>query len=427
MSSIINSTELIALNTTKHNSNNTNASTPPPKSVPSPDPHYRSQATIIIQVTLLATLGLVIVLGNLASIATFLKTQSLRRRCHYLVISLSFADLLVGGNTFMTMYFFLTGPQFNIFIVSLEFIDTFTGTTSILTLAVIATERFYAIYFPFRHRMLRFKFYMACTAFPWLSAVAVASLYLISYFGGNLNVYVVYTYAACLYALIALVVVIVCYAFIGLKIRQNNPSAQNQNRATRERKLAVTLLIVTLASLLTWLPHQCFIFVLYICKICKTPHFNIFFIMKFLQFFNSGINVFVYIVRMPEFRQAFLALFFNREQPTHQESTKNSSLSSVRQSAYANCNQEKTAKQKNQNQGILTNHVQRQADSTLPIRLNVSEDNAQSYNNSAYCKETEIKVPAKNKNGNTDLQLKQDNLENTSKNVDFSDIDNTKL
>ncbi|KAK3753673.1 hypothetical protein QZH41_003328 [Actinostola sp. cb2023] len=57
-----------------------------------PNPHYRSRATIIAQVTSLAILGVVIVLSNLASIATFIKNQSLRKRSNYLIINLSVSD-----------------------------------------------------------------------------------------------------------------------------------------------------------------------------------------------------------------------------------------------------------------------------------------------------------------------------------------------
>jgi len=269
---------------------------------------------------------------------------------------------------------------------------------------------------------------MGCTASPWVLSVVIASLYLISYFENNLNVYLVYTYIVFLLALIALVVIVVSYVFIGLKMKQNNPSAQNKNRASRERKLAVTLLIVTLASLLTWLPHQCFLFVLYICSTCNIPHFNIFFIMKFLQFCNSGINVFIYIIRMPEFRQAFLALLCNKKQPTQQESTKQTSLSSVRQSDHTNGNQVKSI-QKNQNQGNLTTHGQAQAVTTLNSRLNMNKANSASQNYSTNNKERVDNHLANDEKINERNESTNENFsKNGVSNVGYaSDIDDTKL
>jgi hypothetical protein len=339
--------------------NNSNASSPRNNGtvVNGYDPFYRTQLTIIAQVTSLAVLGVIIVFGNLASIITFIKTQSLRRRSHYLIICLSVADLLVGVVDFMTMYLFLTGPQWNTFIVVLEVIDTLTGIASVLTLSNISMERFYAIFFPFQHRMVRFRVYVALCAFPWIAATYVSVLYLVSNYYDK-SILVVYTYHTFIVATVALVIISISYITIGVKIRQYNPSAQNQNRPSRDQKLAVTLLIVTLASLLTWLPLQCFLVMLYFCESCPFPHFNVLFAMKFLQFCNSGINVFIYIVRMPEFRTAFLALFCGKsgENLRVQESTR-MTTASIRNNGFVgdenqtaqNCRNGSSVYQKNSN------------------------------------------------------------------------------
>ncbi|XP_031553063.1 adenosine receptor A1-like [Actinia tenebrosa] len=294
------------------------------------DPFYRTQVAIIAQTASLAVLGVIIVLGNLASIITFVKTQSLRRRCHYLIICLAVSDLLVGVVDFMSAYFFWTGPQWNTFLVVLEFMDTLTGIASVMTLSNIAIERFYAIFYPFRHRRLRFRVYVALCAFPWITATYISALYITSVYYST-SILKIYTYHTFSVASIALLVILCSYITIGVKLRNNNPSAQNQNRPSRDQKLAVTLLIVTLASMLTWLPLQCFLVVLYFCLSCPLPHFNLLFVMKFLQFCNSGINVFIYIVRMPEFRSAFLVLFCGKSEQNNraQESTRMTSTASV--------------------------------------------------------------------------------------------------
>ncbi|KAK3725831.1 hypothetical protein QZH41_003808 [Actinostola sp. cb2023] len=191
------------------------------------------------------------------------------------------------------------------FLVSLEFFDTLTGIASILTLSAISVERFYAIYFPFKHRMVRFKIYVAFMAFPWIEAVIVAVLSILSYFYKNQHLYNAYTYHAFLVASVALVVISASYISIGMKIRQNNPSAQNQNRAL------------------------------------------------LLQFCNSGINVFIYIIRMSEFRTAFLAIIYNRKDgiDDSQDSTKSEATSSVSTNAsyMREGNQRKSGVQKNEN------------------------------------------------------------------------------
>lgn len=271
------------------------------------DPHYRSNVTIIAQGTSMGVLGVIIVLSNLASIVTFIRTQSLRRRSSYMIINLSVADLLVGFVALTSIHIFLTGKQFNTYIITLEFLDSVTGMTSILIMSTIAVERLYAIYYPFSHRMLRYKSYIGLCVFPWLISITLCSLYLVGYLNSPplLNVAQVYFRSYPIILALALLIIIISYIAIWIKTRQANPSDQNQNRTSRDRKLAVTLFIVTLASLVTWLPFQCFENLLLICKECHLLDLNILFIMRFLQFANSGLNFFIYMLRMREFRLAF--------------------------------------------------------------------------------------------------------------------------
>jgi len=294
----------------------TKATAPPLK-----DSDFRSEAVVIIQGTLFAILGAIIVLGNLACIVTFLKTQSLRRRSHYLIISLSFADLLVGVTELMFLYSVITGPKDDPFHLSLNVIDSLTGHASVFTLTVINVERFYAVYFPFRHRVFTFKFYVMCASLPWIVAVIIASLCLIAKIRKGI-LSIIYLYQQAFFASVAIIVIVVSCVCIFVKIKKNNAVAMNQNRTLRERRLVVTLLIVTLASLLTWLPHQCWMFAAIFCRICGSIQIiNYHITIKFLQYLNSGINVFIYIARMPEFRVAFRMLFFrNRREQTSRQS-----------------------------------------------------------------------------------------------------------
>lgn len=58
---------------------------------------YFSSSDCIIWVAVFAAEFLVIVIVNLLSIIVFIKNRSLRTRRMYLVISLTVADMLVGG------------------------------------------------------------------------------------------------------------------------------------------------------------------------------------------------------------------------------------------------------------------------------------------------------------------------------------------
>ena len=117
-------------------------------------------------------LGMLIVLGNVLTIWIFLK-QRLRKRAHFLLISLAVADLLVGVLT-VPLYIALSTllysgrPHGYRLWPVYEFTDILTGLTSIYTLAVISLERMYAIGWPLRRRTLNFRVYIFAIAIPWI-------------------------------------------------------------------------------------------------------------------------------------------------------------------------------------------------------------------------------------------------------------------
>ncbi|XP_028518200.1 melatonin-related receptor-like [Exaiptasia diaphana] len=300
---------------------------------------YRSRATIIAQVTSLVILGIVTMLGNLASIVTFAKTQSLRRRSNYMIINLSIADFSVSIVIFIVAYFFyleaFTVPYH--LKLALELLDSSTGAASLLGLTMISVERFYAVVFPFKHRMLRFKHHLIMCLVPWLAAAVVLLTNVVLGFpeqGKNLDIFELLRFSV---MVLSLVVIFVSYLSIWLKSRHANPSAQNQNRTVRDKKLSLTLFIVTLASLSTWLPLQCFMAALVFIKSLSLSHYNNFFILKFVQYLNSAINFFIYILRMRDFRSGFRAIFCGkreRSKPSQSTTTSNLSLSFTKQKAY---------------------------------------------------------------------------------------------
>lgn len=265
-------------------------------------PFHRSHITIISQVTSLVLLGVVIILGNLAPIVTFIKTRSLRRKSHYLLICLSVADCGVGVVTLLNVPFFLNIFLGAAYIRCLDIMDTLTGFASIITLVVVSVERFYAVFFPLRHLTTRFKFYAGLASFPWCIACFIAGFNDIF-----TNSFIVYGYLINITIVTCLLVIVFNYVTIGVK------AFRIQSSSFRDRHLVVILLIVTLSSIVTWLPVQCLSAVLIFCRTCQNPHINVFYAMKFLQFSNSGINIFVYILRMNEFRSAFLVLFCRKK------------------------------------------------------------------------------------------------------------------
>ena len=131
--------------------------------------------------------------------------------------------------------------------------------TSITIITVISLERLHATFRPFRHRVIKQWVYWVVITVTWVTGVSVStSLALMRYFEG-LGSYYAYVWSS--FNSICLFVICVCYVCIVVKI-YCGARPQHHGAACRERKLSVTLLIVTLVSLLTWLPNVTAVFLL---------------------------------------------------------------------------------------------------------------------------------------------------------------------
>ena len=251
---------------------------------------------------LLATL---IVVGNLLTIWIFLK-QRLRKRAHFLLISLAVADFLVG---MLTVPLYMAESHLEHSYLKLrnvyELIDIFTAIASIFGLAAISLERMYAIGWPFRHRTLKFRVYIFAIAMQWILAAIFTSIALLTHL--SIITWKNFAYIRTLFLSTPLLVMCIAYYIIWKK---RKPMIGNQNHAIRETGLAKTLFIITAASLLTWLPFQILLLLLRFGVILNLPYFNAtVFVIKVLQFSNSLVNVIIYPFRISEFKTALLQMF----------------------------------------------------------------------------------------------------------------------
>lgn len=245
-------------------------------------------------------LALLTVAGNVLTILIFLK-QSLRKRAHYLLISLAVADLLVGLLT-VPLYIAVTNVSF-VFSWLFNYTDIFTGLTSIGTLAVISLERMCAIGWPLRHRTLGLRAYKFAIVTPWVFAAIVTSLQVLrrnSIIGNDGSVVVISSPTVPL--------LVICFSYCVIWWKERSRMGQRSQHLERERKLTKTLFLIVAASLLTWLPFQIFSVVIFFLP-ARNEWFAIMYSIKFLQFSNSLVNVIIYPFRISEFKVAMLRMF----------------------------------------------------------------------------------------------------------------------
>ena len=265
------------------------------------------------------TVCVAIVTVNLLSIILFIKNRSLRTRAMYLVISLTVADMFVGGFSHLHPFRLLSlyscdivkmklSPELKVIIL---FLFLWFPLTSLTNIAVISLDRMHATIRPFRHRLIKKWVYGVTIAGVWVLAAMVSTagvLLFRSY--GNEGSYDLYLWQS--YCCLCLFVICVSYSSIAVKFLCG-AHPQHHGAANRQRKLTVTLFIMTIVSLLTWLPHAVFLFLFFqssIEKFLSDQEFErLYLSLTILYFMNSLVNPIVYTIRMPEFRKALLLLF----------------------------------------------------------------------------------------------------------------------
>ena len=216
------------------------------------------------------TITVAIVAVNLHSMTVFVKNSNLRTRAMYLVINLTVADMFVGGiaTVFIVFHFLLNGCEMRFrskqFLAAQEWqpflvivmIDIWLSLTSVTGITVISLDRMHATFRPFKHRNIKKWAYGVIIAGVWtLTAMILIPLPLISLYG-NLHqqrqlVFPLYLWRSC--CCLCLIVICVSYTSIALKFWCGT-RPPSHGAANRQRKLTVTLFIMTIVSLLLWLP-----------------------------------------------------------------------------------------------------------------------------------------------------------------------------
>ena len=277
-----------------------------------------SSSECITWIAVTLTVCVAIVTVNLISIVLFIKNRSLRTRAMYLVINLTVADMFVGGFSLFSLFQRFSLHSCDIVKMNLsqklneiiDFLFVWFTLTSLTNIVVISLDRMHATIRPFRHRLIKKRVYGVTIAGVWVLATMVSIVSLILKLYGKEFSYHFYSWQS--YCSLCLFVICVSYSSIAVKFLCG-AHPQHHGAANRQRKLTVTLFIMTIVSLLTWLPHAVFLFLIFqssIKKFLSCQEFErLYLSLTILYFMNSLVNPIVYTIRIPEFRKALLLLF----------------------------------------------------------------------------------------------------------------------
>ena len=257
-----------------------------------------------------------IVALNIVTVIVFMKNRSLRTRSMNLVINLAVADMFVGGIS-EVLTFYKIGTQcrfwrnyFQHFGIWVHFTEMLFPVTSITNLAAISLERVHAVFLPFRHRVLKRRVYVVLTTAIWVTAFLFSAVSIVvrNLEGQTSN----YFYIWCSFNLLCLFVICVAYASICLKMYFGAPLQHHGAAASRESKLTKTLFIVTLVSLMMWLPYCVCTFLYFTTDIpssLSTLGDRLNNSLSVLLFGNSLLNPILYALKMSEFKKTLISLF----------------------------------------------------------------------------------------------------------------------
>ena len=234
----------------------------------------------------------------------FAANKNLREKSLFLVINMACADLMLRAVS-LPLYIYFVGADYHFRTASplyifFHIVDTFFSQASLISAVLISGERFYAIYWPLKHRTLSMKTYRVVIFMAWTRTTIVSTIFLL------LNLLIANTsatYAILAYFLVLLSIVCSCNIGIWRKFQRESIASQQQNRASQNRRLTKTLLFVSLIALLSWLPLIIANYLVYNSEVLDVAWY-IYLLAVVLCYSNSLFDPFVYALRIPEIRQA---------------------------------------------------------------------------------------------------------------------------
>ena len=268
-------------------------------------------AAFVVEIT-------VVFLLNAFTLAIYTRNRHLRKRSTFLIINLTVADLLVGIVVGLSPILEPDNLQRERELKQAFSWQSFVYLTlhelflvaSLANISLISLERLHATLFPFRHCLIGKRVYLNIILCSWSFALTLSSVIAFLYFRASPAF--LYVYAALSFLI---VLILTLSNAIIISTVKNSPLSPNAGPIlSTERKLTVTLFIVSVASFLTILPWAISNVVpqRIWSKLCPAVISRIDSSFDLLYLFNSIVNPLIYAVRMQEFRKAARKYFVLR-------------------------------------------------------------------------------------------------------------------
>ena len=248
---------------------------------------------------------------NAITIVVFIKHRNLRNRSAYLIINLAVADMLLGGFSTIDLSYHYgsicniwTSDSGRSFYLRIAIAYLFL-VCSLANVTAISLERVHATFWPFKHRIMKKRVYNVIIAATWITAGSMSLAYITL---TEFKAWSIYFYLWNSFNTICLSIICISYPSIFVKVRYSSQGL-HLSASTRERKLTATLFIVTFLSLVLWLPYIVNRLLMEASNYSIMLPFSLQLFFAFSFHINSFINPILYLIKIPGFRRAFIALF----------------------------------------------------------------------------------------------------------------------
>ena len=271
---------------------------------------FPSRAETIAVCCALLFEAFLIFMGNLFIIALFALEKKLRKRSLFLVINMAFADVMLGAVS-LPLYAYLRVGFPQLWIVTedvgvvlhyfyLHF-DLIFLQASLISAVFISCERFFAVYWPLKHLTTSTRAYTIVIVIIWTLAATATAVYLLT---GNLISSKAGYYVSTI--LFSIFIFILCGCNIGIwrKFHQRDGAFPQHNRVSQNKRLTKTLLFVSAAAVLCWLPY---VIVDCLTEVLEVPvPREVYFAVIMLNYSNSLFNPIIYALTVPDYRQSLV-------------------------------------------------------------------------------------------------------------------------
>lgn len=301
------------------------------------------------KITLYCILLVWSLVGNVIVIALLTLNKNLRSTFNQLILNMAISDLAIPLLSLPMKiaeeaakpqaYTWLIGGSFGTALCKISFfIADLSPAVSVLSLLVIATERFIVTLFPIRRYMITRKVNYFCIGFTWIASMVLMSPHLYTFKTLEMDGYT-YCYSSwepdfdnvfsqklfilivCITAfVIPFLSMTILYSIMLYKLHQNNKTVQKEmlhqpssktesRRAQRNRTVFYISISICASFALLWGPYFCIVFVYHFIIVDQPSGETVFFVINYLAFANSAINPCIYFVFLKSFRNGLRSLF----------------------------------------------------------------------------------------------------------------------